>query len=891
MRLQIRLNLRRLVLALIALLSFGAILLKQSDVYLRVSAAAQTVASVNAASYEPGPLARGSLASVFGNKLATETLNSQDVPPPVKLGAVSVQLTDSANVTHDAGLVMISDKQINYLIPDPTALGKARIVIKNDNVTVAEGELTIVESRPALFTSGSGGAKAAVGMTGGNGSTQSIVATDGSPRMIGPGVPWAPTTVTLLGTGIRFASSVQVKIGDELVTPTYFGPGKAPGIDEVTFRMPTMSRAGMNTLSLVVNTPSSATGSSGATTLAAGAAPSSDTTMTSNAAQLNALGPAPASPFTLSAADVQVIIAQAVAKAQQMGLAATIAVLDKEANPLGLFKMNGARSDVLLGRTDLTTGRPDRPFDPDGLQNVRLPLAPGLGLLSDGAALAAISKAGTAAFLSTQGSSISTRTASFIIGENFPRGVSSQASGPLYGVQFSSLPCSDFRGNVGLPTLPLGMAGDPGGFGIYKNGLHVGGVGVELDGFYSVDINIMDFEQSVEEIIATAAIRGYRPSPEIQADRILIDGMRFAFSNVPASAADGPPAAPYASLVGSVGSEIIPPVGQFVSRYTPLTLGGIPGRVILDPNPGNPSNINRQGYFPFKGSQVSSLTANDVNIILSQAAQEAARVRAAIRLPRGVAEEVNITVVDTSGAILGEFSTFDAPEFGFDVSAQKARTAVFFSLSTATAMLRAADANIQALNIPALNGLSVGKYADAATAFPVPLNGQFAFTSRTMGFLARSFFPDGIPNTPNGPFSKPFNIWSEFNDGLQIAAVKPALVRILTGGAPANFGCSPLPNDLLQANGFQIFAGSSALYKNGVLVGAIGISGGGIDQDDQVSAGGAFGYDPPDANRGDQLMPMGVRLPYRKYPRHPNIGNPPATPPIIRTSRVFPNMN
>src|SRR5262247_2601605 len=104
MRVQIRLIPRRLVLALIALLSFGAIILKQSDAYLRVSAAAQTVVSVNAASFEPGPLARGSLASVFGNKLATETLKSQDVPPPLKLGNVSVQLTDSANVTHDAGL-------------------------------------------------------------------------------------------------------------------------------------------------------------------------------------------------------------------------------------------------------------------------------------------------------------------------------------------------------------------------------------------------------------------------------------------------------------------------------------------------------------------------------------------------------------------------------------------------------------------------------------------------------------------------------------------------------------------------------------------------------------------------------------------------------------------
>src|SRR5215468_1499709 len=106
MRLQLRLNLRRLVLALIALLSFGAILLKQSDGYLRASAAAQTVVSVNAASYEAGPLARGSLASVFGNNLAAQTEKSDSNPPLTELGGVKVKVTDGKNVTRDAGLVM-----------------------------------------------------------------------------------------------------------------------------------------------------------------------------------------------------------------------------------------------------------------------------------------------------------------------------------------------------------------------------------------------------------------------------------------------------------------------------------------------------------------------------------------------------------------------------------------------------------------------------------------------------------------------------------------------------------------------------------------------------------------------------------------------------------------
>src|SRR5262245_65705421 len=78
--------------------------------------------------------------------------------------------------------------------------------------------------------------------------------------------------------------------------------------------------------------------------------------------------------------------------------------------------------------------------------------------------------------------------------------------------------------------------------------------------------------------MAMAATKGIRQLPAFTADNILIDGMRLDFSNV--QPGGEPPAAPYASLVGPVGSELVPPTGQFVSRYTPLTLGGVPGRVI-----------------------------------------------------------------------------------------------------------------------------------------------------------------------------------------------------------------------------------------------------------------------------------------------------------------------
>jgi len=45
-------------------------------------------------------------------------------------------------------------------------------------------------------------------------------------------------------------------------------------------------------------------------------------------------------------------------------------------------------------------------------------------------------------------------------------------------------------------------------------------------------------------------------------------------------------------------------------------------------------------------------------------------------------------------------------------------------------------------------------------------------------------------------------------------------------------------------NGIITFPGGVPLYKNGVLVGGIGVSGDGVDQDEAVAFGGAAGYEP-----------------------------------------------
>ena len=70
-------------------------------------------------------------------------------------------------------------------------------------------------------------------------------------------------------------------------------------------------------------------------------------------------------------------------------------------------------------------------------------------------------------------------------------------------------------------------------------------------------------------------------------------------------------------------------------------------------------------------------------------------------------------------------------------------------------------------------------------------------------------------------------------------------------------------------NGMTIFPGGFPLYRNGQLIGAVGVSGDGVDQDDLISASGAAVFLAPVPIRADQTQYRGVRLPFAKFPRNP----------------------
>jgi uncharacterized protein GlcG (DUF336 family) len=176
-----------------------------------------------------------------------------------------------------------------------------------------------------------------------------------------------------------------------------------------------------------------------------------------------------------------------------------------------------------------------------------------------------------------------------------------------------------------------------------------------------------------------------------------------------------------------------------------------------------------------------------------------------------------IAVADLDGTIIGLRRMTDATVFSIDVAVTKARNMVYFNGSTRTA----AD----------LNQVPMGT----------------AVTNRTIGFGAQPLFPPGINGSSDGPF---FNLYT--ND-----VANPCTQGFQSGPPNAN------------KSGIVFFPGSLGLYRNGTLVGGLGVSGDGVEQDDYVTNGGATGFDAPTQIRADQISIDNVRLPYLKFPRNP----------------------
>lgn len=601
----------------------------------------------------------------------------------------------------------------------------------------------------------------------------------------------------------------------------------------------------------------------------------------------------------LTESDVNTIVLQAIHEATARGAPATIAVVDRVGNVLTVAQMPGAPTMATV-----TTGRGVT----GGLEGASVPTT-----------LAAIAKAMTGAYLSSDGNAFSTRTANQIIQEHFNPGIRDTPSGPLFGVQFSQLPCSDFNTaaattpgtvNAGPHRSPLGFSADSGGLPIYKNGDLVGGIGVMTKNTYSYDPDIFSIEIDNDEVIAIAGVTGYEPPQAIEAYNIAVNGDTLRYTDATAAnlaapvaamgsftpirvpnffagAAPGHTAIDGLSYGSPDGASGIAPDGALGPRLYP---GTSQTADVFTDGRGHVLDQPSAGLAPADGT---AITAAEAQTLLTSALNVAFSARAAIREPLDSFVQVTVTVVDLDGNVLAQARTPDAPVFGADVSRQKARTAVFFSRPDAAARISA---------ITAQASTDTGTFADyiarsQSLIEPNAFADGIAWPEVAIGAVARPFYPDGIDGNPPGSLSLPFAThWSIFSTGLQTDLIKSAVVQAVKavldnrklvprGNCAAAKGKLPIVSGgkTQLANGLQIFSGSVPIYRGNELVGGLGVSGDGIQQDSMVSYLG-LQYGPstlnnaPAAIRVDTLTVGGVRLRYTNCPAAPflnsNVQNP-----------------
>ncbi|HEX9655145.1 MAG TPA: heme-binding protein [bacterium] len=219
----------------------------------------------------------------------------------------------------------------------------------------------------------------------------------------------------------------------------------------------------------------------------------------------------------LAAADVQLIIDQAVAKANQTRAAIRrpfnssarvfISVADVDGTILGVWRT----PDATLFSYDVS-GQKARTVvafsDPNNLFGAQIRQV--LGMPVD------------------QPLAVTTRAAGFLSQRFFPPGIDQPTNGtfpqpgPLF-IPDPILPLNDYRWqqNIALAPFGNGITIFPGGIPLYKNGQLAGGIGVSGDG---VD---------QDDYIAAAGAAGFEPTPQIRSDQFFYLNVRLPYVKFP----------------------------------------------------------------------------------------------------------------------------------------------------------------------------------------------------------------------------------------------------------------------------------------------------------------------------------------------------------------------
>jgi uncharacterized protein GlcG (DUF336 family) len=419
----------------------------------------------------------------------------------------------------------------------------------------------------------------------------------------------------------------------------------------------------------------------------------------------------------------------------------------------------------------------------------------------------------TAAFFSNDQAPIGSRTVRFISGIHFPPGVMNVESAPLYGIENTNRGCG--FNTTYLPgqsfVVPTLLHSSSPGLGILtgKANLYDSDPNAVNPGGVPIFVNngTVDRVAGGIGIVAPAATPNYNAVVEYA-------GVAATIGN-PNTVLQG---TTYAPIVPSPGAVVVNGITlPFVEQTTlpaGLSAGSATGAYTLGPTASS-GDAPEGDLIAEHGSSLGGLTLAQVQQIVQNTVATGNTTRAAIRLPVGARARFVIAVADLDGSLLALYRMPDATIFSVDVAVAKSRNVIYFS----------------------------------GTPNPADLPGGpppgTAITNRTLDFAAQPLYPGGIDGTPPGPFFPLF-----LND-----VANPCTI----GSQAKN------PNQ----SGIVFFPGSLPLYVNGKLVGGLGVSGDGVDQDDFATAGGAVGFEAPTAIRADNYFDRGVRLTYQKFPPNP----------------------
>ena len=428
----------------------------------------------------------------------------------------------------------------------------------------------------------------------------------------------------------------------------------------------------------------------------------------------------------------------------------------------------------------------------------------------------ALGLARTAAWFSNDQAPLSSRTVRFVSGIHFPPGIARAPNAALYGIENSNRGCS--------LQAPLNAGAS------LAEGRSAAGItnGLACDAFDQTGCGggpvtgKADLFDSDPRAADPGGVPIFRPAAGDDEARLL-GGVGVAGASSPAAAEFAAFTAAFAGGSAAVPRFPLPPPGNVFIDGVRLPFvdtvrrprGTAPGAAAGNYLFASGNGVEAPDGYLIGPSAGSELSAAEVDGIVQQSVAVAARTRAVIRLPLGSRTRMTIAVADLDGRLLALFRMPDATVFSLDVAATKARNVVYWSGSPAAP-----------LDLP---GVPAGT----------------AVTNRTVSFGAQPLYPPGIDGTAPGPF---FDLF------------------LLDSAHPCSQGQEP-PH--ANQSGVVFFPGSLPLYRGGQLVGGLGVSGDGVEQDDYVSFFGADGFQPPEARWANRIFVRGVRLPFLKFPRSP----------------------